>query len=47
VFHNIDKLVGEQVNKVYIKRLKDKHPKGYDIKVCLNDEAYDRDRCLN
>lgn len=33
VFSNIDKLVGEQVNKVYIKRMKEKHSKGFDIKA--------------
>ena len=37
VFSNIDKLVGEQVNKVYIKRMKEKHSKGFDIKVSLQE----------
>lgn len=33
IFQNIDKLVSEQVMKVRLKRMKDKHPNGYDIKA--------------
>lgn len=33
VFKEIDRLVAEQINKVRIKRLQDKHPKGADIKA--------------
>ncbi|KAH8730677.1 hypothetical protein GQ44DRAFT_746602 [Phaeosphaeriaceae sp. PMI808] len=33
VFKEIDRLVGEQINKVQIKRLQDKHPKGADTKA--------------
>ena len=33
VFKDIDRLVGEQVKEVYIKRMKEHHPKGFEIKV--------------
>ncbi len=33
VFKDIDRLVGEQVKEVYIKRMKERHPKGFEIKV--------------
>ncbi|EXJ81389.1 hypothetical protein A1O3_07680 [Capronia epimyces CBS 606.96] len=33
LFKDIDKLVKEQVNDVRIKRMKDNHPKGYQIKA--------------
>jgi len=33
VFKEIDRLVGEQIKEVYIKRMKERHPKGFEIKV--------------
>jgi hypothetical protein len=33
VFKEIDRLIAEQINKVRIKRLEDRHPKGSKIKV--------------
>lgn len=37
---DIDKLVGEQVDKVCIKRMRERHPKGFDIKVAFSTESY-------
>jgi hypothetical protein len=33
VFKEVDRLVGEQIKEVYIKRMKEHHPKGFEIKV--------------
>lgn len=35
VFRHIDELVAKQVMQVRLKRMKDKNPNGYDIKVCV------------
>ena len=33
IFQAIDKLIAEQVMQVRLKRMKDQHPKGFEIKV--------------
>lgn len=45
IFREIDKLVKEQVNLVRIKRMKDHHPKGFDIKVSASGQSADFELC--
>jgi hypothetical protein len=35
----IDRLIGEQINEVYFKRIKERHPKGFKIKVSYLSSA--------